>query len=334
VREGGGAGLEVVEAVQYAVPAMYAPAAPSGCHASPSDAAAGSPLEDASVTYQVRLANGQRLRVVVYVVYDAAQPVRAKPGGGAPAPASAAAAAAPSSSAAGGDKTFYQWQAVARAACRKCCVGPVLRSIQRFGRLGRRSGVPGEAGVTTLPAPAPSPSPGGPGWAPAEMQQVKEAKYLYLSIDEAGTHVGARAFRLVLGAYDAGGSALLGSSVSPPIRVLANNDVPTGAAFIGLTLPLRSDWAGWSAASTPAPTGLESAPRRARAGAAAAAGGVTPPGRVALAARAAAAAAAATAAVAGVRPAVLTGVPGHPGAARPAARRPSGAAGGGGGGRP
>ena len=38
---------------------------------------------------------------------------------------------------------------------------------------------------------------------------------------------------------------LLGACCSPPIRVLANNDVPTGAAYIALTLPLRNDWDGW-----------------------------------------------------------------------------------------
>ena len=51
--------------------------------------------------------------------------------------------------------------------------------------------------------------------------------------------------RLVVGAYDEAGEVLLGACCSPPIRVLANNDVPTGAAYIALTLPLRNDWDGW-----------------------------------------------------------------------------------------
>ncbi len=50
---------------------------------------------------------------------------------------------------------------------------------------------------------------------------------------------------LVVGAYDEAGEQLLGACCSPPIRVLANNDVPTGAAYIALTLPLRNDWEGW-----------------------------------------------------------------------------------------
>jgi len=369
VREGGGPGIEVVEAVQYAVPSLHPhhhhhhhhhpPGVPLPYAAGAAGSlleGSGNPLEDASVTYQVRLANGQRLRVVVYVVYDAAQPVRAKPGagGGGPGggPPSAGAAASASAAPAPADKTFYQWQAVARAACRKCCTGPVLRSIQRFGRLGRRSGVPGEAGSAspgnpaakggpTTAAPPPLPGSASPG-GPLDTQQVKEARFLYLSIDEAGTHVGARAFRFVLGAYDAAGTALLGSSVSPPIRVLANNDVPTGAAFIQLTLPLRSDWAGWSAAPA-AGSGLESGSGRSRArgGGSAPAPGITPPARVALAARAAAAAGAAAGSAPGARPAVMSGVPAAPGSARPAARRPTGGAaptstttGGGGGAQP
>ena len=51
--------------------------------------------------------------------------------------------------------------------------------------------------------------------------------------------------RLVVGVYEEAGEQLLGACCSPPIRVLANNDVPTGAAFIALPLPLRQDWDGW-----------------------------------------------------------------------------------------
>ncbi len=41
---------------------------------------------------------------------------------------------------------------------------------------------------------------------------------MYLSMDEACTHVGARSFRLVAGIYNRQGSRLLGTAVSPPIR--------------------------------------------------------------------------------------------------------------------
>jgi hypothetical protein len=69
---------------------------------------------------------------------------------------------------------------------------------------------------------------------------------MYLSLDEACTHVDASAFRLVAGIYNRQGTRLLATSVSPPIRVLANNDVPTGAARIKLEAHLPADWEGWS----------------------------------------------------------------------------------------
>ena len=62
---------------------------------------------------------------------------------------------------------------------------------------------------------------------------------MYLSLDEAGTHVGVKRFRLVAGAYDENGQNELGTGCSAPIRVLANNDVPTGAACIKLHITLR-----------------------------------------------------------------------------------------------
>ncbi len=46
--------------------------------------------------------------------------------------------------------------------------------------------------------------------------------------------MGARAFRLITAVYDKGGRRLLTTAASGPIRVLANNDVPTGAAHIQL----------------------------------------------------------------------------------------------------
>ena len=65
---------------------------------------------------------------------------------------------------------------------------------------------------------------------PPPLQQ--DPRNIYLAIDEACTHVGAAAFRLLAGMYDISGERLLATAVSPPIRVLANNDVPTGAARI------------------------------------------------------------------------------------------------------
>jgi len=46
----------------------------------------------------------------------------------------------------------------------------------------------------------------------------QDPRHLWLSVDEACSHVGANAFRLVAGIYDASGAKLLGTAVSPPIR--------------------------------------------------------------------------------------------------------------------
>lgn len=51
--------------------------------------------------------------------------------------------------------------------------------------------------------------------------------------------------RMVAGMYVSGSSECLGAAISGPIRVLANNDVPTGAAYIGLVLQPDPSWEGW-----------------------------------------------------------------------------------------
>ena len=70
---------------------------------------------------------------------------------------------------------------------------------------------------------------------------------MYCAIDEAGSHVGSKSFRLVVGVYSQTGEDLLGSACSQPIRVMANNDIPkalhmtTGPADLhSLSLPLDS----------------------------------------------------------------------------------------------
>ena len=62
---------------------------------------------------------------------------------------------------------------------------------------------------------------------------------MYLSFDEACTHVGGNNFRLVVGAFEAASGQLLGTGCSAPIKVLANNDVPNGAAFISIPVSIR-----------------------------------------------------------------------------------------------
>ncbi len=74
---------------------------------------------------------------------------------------------------------------------------------------------------------------------------------MYLSFDEAGTHVACKSFRLVTAVYDEHRTKLLGTTVSPPVRVLANNDVPTGAAHLQLMVNLPASWEGWASAVNP-----------------------------------------------------------------------------------
>ena len=101
---------------------------------------------------------------------------------------------------------------VSRQRCCKGCEGRVLRSIQRFGRLGKR-----RRGVSPPRKEAAAAEAGARG-AGAAPRRMKDPRCLYLAMDEACTHVGVGAFRLVAGIYDSRGSRLLATSVSPPIR--------------------------------------------------------------------------------------------------------------------
>lgn len=47
--------------------------------------------------------------------------------------------------------------------------------------------------------------------------------------------------------YPIGEAVALSTTMSGPIRVLANNDVPSGAAFIPLVLETEQGWEGWRA---------------------------------------------------------------------------------------
>lgn len=122
-----------------------------------------------------------------------------------------------------------------RCSCQRGCAGPVLRAIQRFGKLGKRSW----GGTPT------------PDVTDRTNHNMKDMRYMYLSFDEAGTHVGCKSFRLVAAVYDENRETLLGTACSPPVRVLANNDVPTGAAHLQLMMALPATWSGWATAPDP-----------------------------------------------------------------------------------
>ncbi|PSC68915.1 UDP pyrophosphate synthase [Micractinium conductrix] len=173
--------------------------------------------------------------------------------GGKPGPAAEAAGAedASSSASATAPDGLTSWSLVVRQRCCKGCQGCILRSVKRFGRLGKRSWSddPEELDIPTVVS---------------HPHEMKDPRNIYLAIDEACTHVGAAAFRLLAGVYDISGERLLATAVSPPIRVLANNDVPTGAARIPIDVQLPADWEGWNATPEPEAEAAPAAVKRAR----------------------------------------------------------------------
>ncbi|KAL4421530.1 hypothetical protein ABPG75_010821 [Micractinium tetrahymenae] len=228
--------------------------------------------QDSAVCFNIALTNGHRLQTHLYIVYDfkhgeeagcpprsprasrhtpkapAPPPPDEPPSGAASSSGSAAddgenadapAADGGSSSGSSGDNGGFTWNMVTRRECCKGCQGCILRPIKRFGRLGKRQWNDEQA--------EPGDAASGPGSVSGPGSAMKEPKFMYVSIDEACTHVDAPAFRLLAAVYDAAGEKLLATAVSPPIRVLANNDVPTGAARIPLEAQLPADWEGWAA---------------------------------------------------------------------------------------
>ena len=82
--------------------------------------------------------------------------------------------------------------------------------MQRFGQLGKRTLCSSQAVKAEPEAGASATSNAAP--------RKKDPRCMYLSLDEACTHVNASAFRLVAGIYDRQGTRLLATSVSPPVR--------------------------------------------------------------------------------------------------------------------
>ena len=66
----------------------------------------------------------------------------------------------------------FEWFCVSRDACKRGCKGPLLHSVQRYGPAGgKRSSSKGST------------------------QEIKSAEHLYISVDEAASHVGVQHFR-------------------------------------------------------------------------------------------------------------------------------------------
>ncbi|KAA6421286.1 MAG: hypothetical protein FRX49_08772 [Trebouxia sp. A1-2] len=171
------------------------------------------PTSGHQVPFQLRLNNGYMISITVSLVYEKAHPVHQT-----------------GNSEADDRQTSFLWTPVTRDECSKGCSGPTLKTLQRFGTFGRRSNGPHPVSLSSDRAD----------------RKAKQAKYMYLSIDEAATHVGNKKFRLVAMVYEQNGQDLIGTTCSQPIRVMANNDVPTGAAHIRLSCNIRQEWRGWT----------------------------------------------------------------------------------------
>ncbi len=201
-------------------------------------------LAGSTLVYNVHLTNARRYHIVLHLVHAEPDAEPTGPGG----------------------EIRYHWRPIRREHCGKGCQGPILRAIQRFGKLGRRSGPSanstaqkrGKQGGNSLPpeqtSPAANLGPDGTG-------EWKTHSNLFVAIDEACTHVTVAGrsprhcrFRLLACVYEGRTcNNLVSSAVSAPIRVLANNDVPGGAAFIDLKVPANLPAKHWAIRAEPTP---------------------------------------------------------------------------------
>ena len=148
-------------------------------------------MQDSALEYELKLYNGASVRAVIYLVYS--EPLGTAPGksglstgGNAPigmVGKTKTKAGAGGSGPAGGvtDAAGMTWLPVTRGRCAKGCSGPILSAIQRFGKQGRtQKGAAAKDGDSGAAANKPG-SDGGDQW--------KDARNLFISIDEASNHV-------------------------------------------------------------------------------------------------------------------------------------------------
>lgn len=187
-------------------------------------------FRNSALEYELRMYNGETARAVVYLVY--AEPTRGT--------SEARGAGARDGKTKGvSDGRGFSWLPVMREKCVKGCDGPILSAIQRFGKQGRTQ------------KSAASQKDAKPDAKPTAENEWKDSRNLFISIDEASNHVCAygpnqcKAFRLLFGLYAKETNEFVGSGVSGPIRVLANNDVPKGAAAMRVKCGLSDSWNGW-----------------------------------------------------------------------------------------
>lgn len=124
-------------------------------------------MRDSALEYELKLYNGASVRALIYLVY--AEPLVS---GGPKVPGQTPALGlngAPLTD----EGSDNAWLPVTRARCAKGCAGPILSAIQRFGKQGRT-----QKGAGKEPA---KPETGQDKW--------KDARNLFISIDEASNHV-------------------------------------------------------------------------------------------------------------------------------------------------
>lgn len=182
-------------------------------------------VQDSAISFEVQLMNDYRVQFHAFLCYDG--PVRIT---GPPSPMPHHAGVSQHIPQVG-----YQWGLVERHACSKGCQGPVLRAIQRFGKLSKRPNKRTEDDGRDSIDPI----------FDKTSRNMKDPRFMYISFDEAGTHVAAKSFRMVYAVYDRKGRRLLATGASLPFRVLSNNDVPTGAAHLQLVASIPENWEGW-----------------------------------------------------------------------------------------
>lgn len=130
-------------------------------------------VRDSALEYELRLYNGTSVRALIYLVY--AEPLSR---GSASSGSKSSKGLTANGSAALTDKNGNTWLPVTRSRCAKGCQGPILSAIQRFGKQGRtQKGAPGASAPDAATA--------------NDRDKWKDARNLFISIDEASNHVQA-----------------------------------------------------------------------------------------------------------------------------------------------
>ena len=155
-------------------------------------------MRDSALEYELKLYNGATVRALIYLVY--AQPLGKSAGkkatdGNATAASGATAGRATTTNVVAGfasdgsghlvDRAGHTWLPVTRGRCAKGCTGPILSAIQRFGKQGRtQKGAAAKEDKDTAAKEATAAA-----GAQADGDKWKDARNLFISIDEASNHV-------------------------------------------------------------------------------------------------------------------------------------------------